>query len=184
VENADLRREAKTATQQETTTMPGGMLSKPYQTRRLALQTRETNDIDNEQCIHLDANTQGSLSSQSRYLRQKHPRVSFRLDFSAIYNCHGLTFASRRTCIASSTEIRKILAEDGFESVPAASQAEPGDIVLYVAAGDIEHSGVVIEADNLSPLVLSKWGKGPEVIHRVADCPYDATNVEYHRVTK
>src|SRR5262245_35364311 len=36
------------------------------------------------------------------------------------FNCHGLTFASRRTWIDKSGEVQKILDDDGYVEVPLA----------------------------------------------------------------
>ena len=57
----------------------------------------------------------------------------------------------------------------------------PGDVVVYFTGGDAEHSGIVVGLD-LVPLILSKWGPAHEVIHRVNECPYDATEISYFRV--
>jgi hypothetical protein len=54
-----------------------------------------------------------------------------------IYNCHGLTFASRRTAINDPVAVRKILAEDEYIRVPQGDTL-PGDVVIYVSQeGDI-----------------------------------------------
>jgi hypothetical protein len=37
-------------------------------------------------------------------------------------------------------------------------------------------------ANGFVPVVLSKWGPAHEVIHRVNDCPYDATQILYYRI--
>lgn len=65
----------------------------------------------------------------------------------------------------------------------------PGDIVIYISNdGDIEHSGIVVEISPegivRNPRVLSKWGTAHEVIHRIADCPYVGSRIEYYRVMK
>ena len=56
------------------------------------------------------------------------------------YNCHGLTFGSRRTWISKASEIAKLLQEDDYELVDL-NQILPGDIVVYFQNGDAEHSG-------------------------------------------
>ena len=95
------------------------------------------------------------------------------------YNCHGLTFASRRTWIQP-TEIAKILKDDEYEQV-SLEEVLPGDIVLYVQNGDVEHSGVVMSRGPI-PMVLSKWGPSHEVIHRVNDCEYNSAQFLYYRI--
>jgi hypothetical protein len=104
------------------------------------------------------------------------------------YNCHGLTFGARRTAIPSS--INLILKEDDYSEV-AFGVVMPGDIVIYRStgaapgsiAGDIEHSGIVLERTALgNVLVLSKWGFGDEWVHFLRDCPYDSGDVKYFRI--
>ena len=101
-----------------------------------------------------------------------------------IYNCHGLTFASRRTWITDNESLHHIINDDGYKKIDL-EQVLPGDIILYFSEdGDIMHSAIVIsKPDNhlKIPQVLSKWGKYKEIIHVANNCPYDF-NVEYYRV--
>lgn len=97
------------------------------------------------------------------------------------YNCHGLTFASRRTWIWDSAEISKILKDDDYDTVEL-KDVLPGDIAVYYTDGDAEHSGIVLRIVDLVPSILSKWGASHEVIHRVHECPYDAASVVYYRI--
>jgi hypothetical protein len=114
-----------------------------------------------------------------QYSRATHRPVSP----SRKYNCHGLTFASRRTWIDEAPEIRKILADDEYVVVSRADVL-PGDVVVYYVNGDPEHSGVVVGKDDMAgPLILSKWGVCHEVIHWIPDCPYDAGQVVFYRIT-
>jgi hypothetical protein len=119
-------------------------------------------------------------------LRKNHPKALFRTGPAATYNCHGLTFGSRRTAIHESEEIRKILKEDDYESVDP-KRVSPGDVVLYVNSktGDVEHSAIVVSMEVFGvPRVLSKWGHFSEAVHLLRDCDYDSERVEYYRVTK
>jgi len=119
-------------------------------------------------------------------LRKNHPRALFRTGPAATYNCHGLTFGSRRTTIDESEEVRKILKEDDYERVDP-KNVSPGDVVLYINSktGDVEHSATVVSMEALGvPKVLSKWGHFSEAVHLLPDCDYDAERVEYYRVTK
>lgn len=116
----------------------------------------------------------------------RHPLAKKRSEVEIHYNCHGFVFGSRRTGISDSTEIRKILADDGFIKVDS-NNVKEGDIVLYIAEnGDIEHSGFVIEEPNKSnyhiPKIYSKWGFGYEFIHWVNDSYYDSSILEYYRI--
>ena len=96
------------------------------------------------------------------------------------YNCHGLTFASRRTGV-SPEEIGDILLHDGYAPVPLA-EILPGDIAIYRSATEIIHSGIVVGKRGDIPWVLSKWGQMDEVVHAVTDCEYRQAVVTYHRV--
>jgi hypothetical protein len=85
--------------------------------------------------------------------------------------------------------VQKILTEDGYEQINDRRYLSPGDIVLYISAinNDIEHSGIVVDADPIDPLrlrILSKWGSAHEVIHGVGDCPYDARHITFYRMTR
>ena len=106
-----------------------------------------------------------------------------RTEVSALYNCHGMTFASRRTRIVRAIDVRRILDDDNYQVVTGANIL-PGDIVLYLSAsGDVNHSGVVVECPLGSPpWVFGKWGNGGEFIHEVRDCPaLYGPEIEYRR---
>jgi hypothetical protein len=103
------------------------------------------------------------------------------------FNCHGLTFASRRTAVLNDREINQILAEDDYQVV-AVADVLPGDVALYFSPiGTIDHSAVVasIPAPPLYiPFVFSKWGAhGPEVYHPANQGPgYAVGDIRYYRV--
>jgi hypothetical protein len=158
-------------------------------TRTLRLQTREEGpDIKNEQYFDLTESQIVYLRNIATLFKDEFPDRTlavFRVDVAAAYNCHGLTFASRRTCIDSPEEVQRILVQDGYEKVPNRKDLMPGDVIVYRSEGDIPHSGVVIRLDDLNPLVLSKWGaNGPEVLHRANYCPYNWETIEYYRVVR
>jgi hypothetical protein len=96
-----------------------------------------------------------------------------------VYNCHGLTFGSRRTQVTHS--VLPILEDDGFDLIPE-KDARAGDVVLYSnPRGEVVHSGFVVArksveiitgSQSIIPIIWSKWGKGYEMIHPVGECPY------------
>jgi hypothetical protein len=151
----------------------------------LNLHTRRQNQIGN---VHdTDTPMPGELLEASDLKKKFLGAIHRPTAVSYTYNCHGLTFGSRRTQIVDPAEVRKILTEDGYQKI-GADEVLAGDIVVYIGEeGDIEHSGVVVEIDRTMliaiPKVLSKWGVAHEVVHRLSDCPYVATNIEYYRVT-
>ena len=151
----------------------------------IAVETRQNSSIENDHDL-----SPPSLGEQmqAEALKRKYPGALHRpTAVGATYNCHGLTFASRRTQIWKSAEVRKILAEDGYVRIARQQDVLPGDIVIYVdETGDIEHSGIVLYRDNsgLLPIVkvLSKWGSAHEVIHGHLECPYSLRSIEFYRV--
>lgn len=102
-----------------------------------------------------------------------HPSARLR-SLSATYNCFGMAFASRRTCI-DATEVQMILDDDGYVQIES-KDVQPGDIVLYFdAEREISHVAVVVchkpdiaNAD-WKTTVLSQWGADGEYLHDIAD---------------
>lgn len=154
----------------------------------IALQTRAGNDIDNLQ--HWDINNQEwreLADLRKSYCSEAH--VTFYGSEWPVYNCHGLTFASRRTEVTGSTgDVYSILEEDGFTPLPDPVKPQPGDVAVYVDRdGDITHTAIVIELrDGMGPWVWGKWGKGPEAVHYVGVCPYRKLggSIRYFRITQ
>jgi hypothetical protein len=153
----------------------------------IGLQTRLKSDIEN--AIDRDEPTPGIMAEMESYKR-KHFSATHRPGGpSTIYNCHGLTFASRRTQIWKPSEIQKILKEDDYQEI-SVHQTMAGDVVVYFdERNDAVHSGVVVESTpmlgNLRIIkVLSKWGAAHEAIHAPADCPYRPATLKYYRIEK
>jgi hypothetical protein len=154
--------------------------------KEIRIETSKGNPIDNYQIFEL---SQFEINQFSNYSKEKYPLVTQRNSPSPIYNCHGMSFASRRTNIDSSTEIRNILSDDSYEKINE-KVTLAGDLVLYITpdTGDIAHSGTIIstvhDANNISTIfVVSKWGKYKEVIHNINDCPYSNCYKEFYRLT-
>lgn len=153
-------------------------------TSTIVTQTRLGHPIPNLQC--LDSPSHGQHLRQSKYQDDYRQNI-FRTGPCLIYNCHGLTFAARRTTIIDSQAVHRILQDDQYKEIPR-KEALPGDIVVYIARGtsDIDHSGIVIEGPNDLglPTVVSKWGGYGEVVHLESHCPYPDTIVKYYRIEK
>ncbi len=152
--------------------------------KSIKLQTRLGSDIFNE----LGSPPSTFEINQARRLEQKYPNVTNRTQMIHEYNCHGMTFGSRRTWIFEYQDLRTILEEDGYEEILDFSNVLPGDVIIYEASdGDFIHSGIVLEPpkkENLNiPLVLSKWGKFREIIHNANECEYPVERYRYFRVT-
>ena len=150
----------------------------------LALHTRGATQVANDHVTL--APTAFDLATAQR-LAAKYPAAIRRpTQVSLGYNCHGLTFAARRTEITHSAEVRKIITEDGYVKINK-DDAVPGDIVIHISLdGSIEHSGIVIEVPNVLPKipkVLSKWGLAEEFIHPFNYSPY-SNNIEFYRLVR
>lgn len=147
---------------------------------KLALETRCKSDIDNE--MVRDIPPAGDL--QVADYKSDYPRALHRpVRPCWTYNCHGLTFGARRTWIYAPSEIAKILDEDDYDEI-AVEDVLVGDIAVYYRDGDAEHSGYVVEITPAGPRIVSKWGGCHEVVHLIFECPYDAANVRYYRITR
>lgn len=153
----------------------------PVELPRIIVQTRRGRDIENWQTAYLASWQKAAVETCIR--DYSGPGTSFRTNPIPVYNCHGLTFASRRTSIPP-TCIDAILKDDRYERVQP-EDTLPGDVILYYSdEGEIEHSGIVIEVPvrPFPPRILSKWGMGPEVIHPASFCPYEPRDLRYYRV--
>jgi hypothetical protein len=144
-----------------------------FESVELALQTRKESAIRNE--LLRRAPSPGQVQEAFDY-RKKFPGCKHRNTKPSLsYNCHGLTFAARRTAIIESASIQSILKDDGYIEVDR-QDVVAGDIVMYYEFGDFSHSGIVVEVDHIGtePVIwiLSKWAHAHEVIHRLYDCPY------------
>lgn len=156
---------------------------------QLALQTRNERQVENE--INREPVRAGDRIQVNDFQAEYRNAIHRPVDPSRKYNCHGLSFACRRTWIEQAKEVAKIIQDDEYQTVPIIDDVLPGDIAVYYRDGDAEHSGIVVRMDEISkhgfgkiriPVILSKWGACHEVVHRVADCPYNAANVSYYRI--
>jgi hypothetical protein len=151
----------------------------------IVLRTRLDNPIDNLQPWHYSVFEWGQLKSEfGKYEQLGAVRVS---EPCPVYNCHGFTFASRRTQVdeTSVTSIAKILEDDGYGEVPE-PQAKFGDVVVYYDAdGLAQHSGLVIGRGELNvPKIWSKWGKGYEWSHPLGACLWGGMSTRFYRIMK
>lgn len=149
------------------------------------LVTRERNFIKNRQAR--DKLTQLDRKEVQRLENRFRGAIARRSGPTAMYNCHGLTFACRRTRIYTNDALKLILKDDTYEEVPP-DKVMAGDVILYFSeeGDDIEHSGIVVEGSNggalVAPVVVSKWGSGPKYVHRANMCAYNISNAKYFRI--
>jgi hypothetical protein len=152
---------------------------------KIVLRTRLDNEIDNVQPWHYSSFEWNQLDAEpSKFEKLGAVRVS---ELCPVYNCHGLTFASRRTQVdeVGETTIAKILEDDGFREV-LEPQARLGDVVVYYDdEGLAQHSGIVISRDAMNvPKIWSKWGKGYEWIHPLGICLWGGMSTRFYRIMK
>lgn len=147
----------------------------------IRLETSKKTKVKNQQ----DADGSWGHLKYMESLASSIPGVRKRSESSSWFNCHGLTFASRRTRVTDSQDILKILDDDKWIEIYM-ENVLPGDIVLYHddENGDICHSGIVVGRNN-NPTVLticSKWGFGPEYLHKPHEVPEIYGNdLKYYR---
>lgn len=134
----------------------------------IRLETSIRTGINNNQLYEIPAQER----LKDTLVRRRHRDAIPRTEMSAVYNCHGLTFACHRTRVMDSQEVQRILADDrwielGYDDVL------PGDVVVYYGEdGDANHSGIIVSRDELSvPVICSKWGFSGEFIHKLNDVP-------------
>lgn len=130
----------------------------PADLKSIIVQTRLGNSIKNAQSETITFYEQKDFE---RIFRKWSGVVQFRCTPSAIYNCHGLTFASKRTRIYDDDDIRRILQEDLYQEIEL-KDTLPGDIIVYFASdGAVDHSGIVVKAphkDNWNlPVILRTY---------------------------
>lgn len=156
----------------------------------ISLQTRGKSDLTNE--VNLEPLDDGQRAEAEAYAKKFPNAIPRPVRPGNTFNCHGLTFASRRTQLWKNAEVMSILKEDQYEEVKL-SDVMAGDIVAYYSdeSKEFEHTGIVIDSDGQqakangtirNPLVLSKWGCATEFIHRVGYHPYAGLVPRYFRV--
>jgi hypothetical protein len=116
------------------------------------------------------------LELNARFHQDRHANAEIRR-IAGFYNCFGLAFGNRRTAIGDmSGELAQIYREDQYRRIRF-DELMPGDLVMYVEDGNIEHVAVVLElglwdaANEHRPVkVVSKWGsQNPEFLHEMRD---------------
>ncbi len=135
----------------------------------IKLATRAGSWISNEQW---DEYHPQQLQIAKSVMENIHKGIIVR-SLTARYNCHGMTFASRRTSIFDPAVVQMILEEDGYAKLEDRNDAERGDVFVFRRSPDhpILHSGIVFNY-RLSPKTpdkkfefLSQWGRNGEYFH-------------------
>ena len=148
----------------------------------IPLFTRMRREIPNAQTPDIPpASAQRAIELNHK----KYPLAELRRPPTGQYNCHGMTFASRRTGIHDPDAVKMILQDDGYKEITAAG-AWLGDIAVLCEGEEVAHTGVVIRIivdDTLiggrAIWIMSKWGGAAEYVHPVAYGPYDNCRITY-----
>lgn len=137
----------------------------------IPLSTRKGNLIPNERRMPWP---QWRLQNAQTNVLQYHPNVRTR-SLTNVYNCMGMVFASRRTCV-DPEHLRMILNDDDYKQVNDIGQLQPGDVVVYQDdRAEISHVGLVAEVKpdlvggQPQVTILSQWGGAGEYFHRADD---------------
>jgi len=143
----------------------------------IPLYTRLGTEIEN----HQDRDHTPDQVERSQALhRKKSPFVVERRPPTCQYNCHGLTFANRRTGIYNPPDVDTILKDDGLRRIRLSEEVQVGDVAVYSDGTEVTHTGIVVEVIQGEPegstlravKLLSKWGGSGEYIHLANEGPY------------
>ena len=151
--------------------------------KKIVVQTAAGREIENTQEMEID---EVELNKLPLFHQKYGPGLVVRTPPTGRYNCHGLTFASRRTWVFGDGNTLQHIIEDDRYSEVLPNDVLPGDTVLYFDERGVPwHSGIVVEVPKdppIVPLVCSKWAHSAEFLHRVTQGPY-GLNFKYFRVT-
>ena len=151
--------------------------------QRIVLQTRRGRDLKNA----IDIAPEPRHFEVHRRLKGKHPRWAERIKPTGGYNCLGLLWASRRTCLFDDLEnqIAMVFEDDGYRVLDSSrEEVVRGDLVAYwTQTADRRiflHAGLVVEVQRATPglaitnpLVLSKFDStSGEFIHSYRDVEF------------
>jgi hypothetical protein len=152
----------------------------------LALDTAAGQPVDN--CQTLEAVPLGMITG---FEEKWGTRLGVRCEPTGRFNCHGMTFAGRRTGIDDPEVVAQILKEDGYAEIPKLGDVLAGDVAVYYSSdGDASHSGIVISTPPSTAIlpmaevvIYSKWGPYRELVHRLLDCPYaENATIKFYRI--
>lgn len=116
-----------------------------------------------------------ALQAAYQYVKSISPSARC-CSLTAMYNCVGVVFASRRTHV-DCEHLDMILQDDGYRLISQKSAIE-GDVVVYRKDGIPLHVGIIYELQDLSFArdgsqielwVLSQWGQDGEYIHKLRE---------------
>ncbi|MDZ7957063.1 MAG: hypothetical protein RMY34_04005 [Aulosira sp. DedQUE10] len=139
----------------------------------IKLSTKKGNNIPNEKRKERHPD---SLKAAEEIWKSKFANIKTR-SLSGTYNCVGLVFGVRRTCI-DIEEVSKILQDDEYQFLCDIKDVEVGDLVIYKHNQQYTHIGIVFnkESDIRNAMfkitILSQWGFDGEYLHLLEEVPY------------
>ena len=147
---------------------PGGA----EDTKSIELATSKGNRIRNWQRRE---QPEEALRDAAKFATEGHAGRKLR-SLTSRYNCIGMVFANRRTCIEPE-EVQMILKDDEYIEVARPADVMAGDLVVYEGPSGLSHLAVVVsnvpqveDADSIIH-VLSQWGSDGEYLHEYRDVP-------------
>jgi hypothetical protein len=142
--------------------------------------TSKDEQIINEQCDTLFFSDLAIADSLEAEFGSK-----YQGEYNPFYNCHGLTFACKRTAILPDEEIWKIINSE-YKWVKDQKDVIVGDIILYFLGEDessILHSGIVVDVTQFGDIkIYSKVKKGREIVHSFKITPYFKGLIKFYRI--
>ena len=145
----------------------------PDDRQAIRLATRQNTWIPN---IRRQPRPPGSMSAALAMLMAAHRQWKNR-SLDSVYNCMGMVFGARRTCI-DPDQFGLIVKEDGYRQLAGAEEPVPGDIIVYrKGTGEVAHIGLLVEVhrDLIAAIwkmrVLSQFGFDGEYFHDADDLP-------------
>ncbi len=153
--------------------------------KELHLDTRKGSPIRNEVAL---PPTDLTRRREQLLIRNFGTNWEHRCRPCGVYNCAGLTWASRRTSIPEDAEWIKILGEDGYRKLSNAENPLVGDLAIYHSEGvGFLHVGQVVQIERgltaQSPpihKILSKWDSSSgEYIHLPHEVPFKESFSDY-----
>ena len=111
-------------------------------------------------------------------IKDNFPNVQIIGNPTVFYNCHSYAWYLQSSGNKYWMNYPNSYMDDGSYSRVDFNSVRNNHKVFYEEG---EHSGVVSQtnSDTLRIKVISKWGKGPLVIHKIDDCPYTLNSLSF-----
>lgn len=118
----------------------------------------------------------------AKHFKDAYPQIEIISEATNTYNCHSYAWynSSSQWNHYWMNYPTTYMSDGSYKKIPDIDQCINRDIIYYGTSGE-EHSGVLLSKPSGEFYVLSKWGKGPLVLHEINDCPYSIDNLSYYR---